>query len=155
MANLDTVLSSPTLDGNNAIQWFEVKWDAGQPWKFSVCAVSPCYFEWTMHSLHWEMILLYFQNPVTIARQLNFLARISRYIDVSSRKMIYNSLILSNCTYRVLVWHFCGKVNNGKIEKINERALWILYNDYASTYDEQLDLSNSNTILLTRKKTWP
>ena len=85
-------------------------------------------------------------------RQLNALARISKYIDVPSRKMIYNSFIVSNFTYCALVWHFCGKVNNGKMAKINERALRILYNDYTSTYDELLDLSNSDTLLLTRLK---
>ena len=66
--------------------------------------------------------------------------------------MIYNSFIVSNFTYCALVWHFRGKVNNGKIEKINERSLRILYNDYTSTYDELLDLSNSDTVLLTRLK---
>ena len=86
------------------------------------------------------------------ARQLNALALISKYIDVPSRKMINNSFIVSNFTYCALVWHFCGKVNNGKIEKINERALRILYNDYTSTYVELLDLSNSDTVLLTRLK---
>ena len=50
------------------------------------------------------------------------------------------------------MWHFCGKVNNGKIEKINERALRILFNDFTSSYKELLDLSNSDTVLLTRLK---
>ena len=68
------------------------------------------------------------------ARQLNALARLSKYIDVPSRKMIYNSLIAGNFTYCAIVWHFSGKVNNGKIEKINEWALRILYNGYTSTY---------------------
>ena len=37
------------------------------------------------------------------------------------------------------MWHFCGKTNNQKLEKIQERALRILYNDYTSTYNELLD----------------
>ena len=59
---------------------------------------------------------------------------------------------MSNFTYCDLVWHFCGKVNNGKIEKINERALRIIYNDYTSTYKELLDISHSDTVLLVRLK---
>ena len=89
------------------------------------------------------------------ARQLNALACISKYIDVPSRKMIYNSFIVSNITYCALVWHFCGKVNNGKIEKINERALRIVCNDYTSKSDDLLDLSNSDTIMSTRLQIWP
>ena len=50
------------------------------------------------------------------------------------------------------MWHFCGKVNNEKIEKINERALRILFNDYTSSYKELLDLSTSDSILLARLK---
>ena len=59
---------------------------------------------------------------------------------------------MSNFTYCALLWHFCGKVNNGKIEKINERALRIIYNDYTSTYKEMLDISHSDTVLLARLK---
>ena len=84
------------------------------------------------------------------ARQLNALSRISKYIHASSRKIIYESFIVSNITYCALVWHFCGKVNNGKIEKINERALRIIYNNYTSTYKELLDFSHSDTVLLAR-----
>ena len=62
---------------------------------------------------------------------------------------------MSNFTYCALVWHFCGKVDNGKIEKINERALRIIYNDYTSTYKELLDLSHSDTVLLARLKFLP
>ena len=81
------------------------------------------------------------------AKQLNALARIFKYIDMPTEKFI-----LSNFTYYALMWHFGGKVNNRKIEQINERALRNLYNDYSSTYDEPLDLSNSDIILLTRLK---
>ena len=55
------------------------------------------------------------------ARQLNALSRISRYLNVASRRMIYQSFIASNFTYCPVVWHFCGKVNNNKIEKKNTR----------------------------------
>ena len=89
------------------------------------------------------------------AGQLNALSHISKYIDDYSRKIIYNSFIMSNFTYCVPVWHFCGKVNNGKIEKINERALRILFNDFTSSYKELLDLSNSDTVLLARLKILP
>ena len=64
------------------------------------------------------------------ARQLNALARVSKFLDYSSRKIIYNSFIRSNFSYCPLVWMFCGKENSKKIEKIQERALRVLHNDY-------------------------
>ena len=78
--------------------------------------------------------------------------RISKYIDESSRKVVYNSFIVSNFTYCAPVWHFCGKFNNGKIEKINERALRILFKYFTSSYKELLDLSNYVNVLLARLK---
>ena len=38
------------------------------------------------------------------ARQLNALARISRYIDKTSRYMIYNSFVRSNFNFCPMVW---------------------------------------------------
>ena len=63
---------------------------------------------------------------------------------------------MSNFNYCPLVWHFCGQVNNQKLEKIQERALRILFADYNSSYTELLGragtragvkyvLSNTNT----------
>ena len=37
---------------------------------------------------------------------------------------------MSKSNYCPLVWHFCGQVNNQKLEKSPERALRILFADY-------------------------
>ena len=65
--------------------------------------------------------------------------------------MIYNSRIVINVTYFTDVWHF-GKIHNryGKIETINWWALRIFHQDYTSTNEKLVDLSNSDTIPLTR-----
>ena len=57
---------------------------------------------------------------------------------------------MSNFNYCPLVWHFCGKKNNQNIEKIQERALRILYGDYISTYDGLLEKAGTNTLLIIR-----
>ena len=100
---------------------------------------------------------LNFSEHVTIickkaARQLNALARISRYLNPNSRIILYNSFVMSNLNYCPNVWHFCGKGNNEKLEKIQERALRILYRDYASSYDELITQSCTEKILTTRLK---
>ena len=86
------------------------------------------------------------------ARQLNALARISRHLNPLSKKIIYNSFVLSNFNYCPLVWHFCGKVNNGKLEKIQERALRILYKDYESSYEELISEAGTTNLLTSRIK---
>ena len=64
------------------------------------------------------------------AWQLNTLSRPCRHINLKSKSIIYKSFIASNFNYCPLVWHFCGTVNNNKLEKLQERSLRILYNDF-------------------------
>ena len=49
---------------------------------------------------------------IKAARQLNVLARISKYIDETSRKMIYSSFVRSYFNFCPMVCHFCGIQNN-------------------------------------------
>ena len=86
------------------------------------------------------------------ARQLNALARISKCLSMKAKKQMFRSFILSNFTYCSIVWHFCGSVNNSKLEKIQERALRIEYDDYDSTYDDLLSRFGTDTVLLSRLK---
>ena len=81
------------------------------------------------------------------ARQVNALSRISENFDLKCRKLIFQSFVLSNFTYCPIVWHFCGKQNNGEIEKVQERALRILYDDYESECNELLDKSGAISML--------
>ena len=84
------------------------------------------------------------------ARQLNARARISNYLDVCARKMIYNSFVASNFNYCPLVWHFCGVSNSNKMEKIKERCLRIVYKDYDSSYDRFLEMANTTALVISR-----
>ena len=141
--NLDTALSSLTYDGNNAAQWFDINGMQANHEKSEFMMLSRVPLNEQCITLGQDTFLsskpcvkvlgvmidekLYFSKHVSslcdeAARQLNALLRISKYIDESSRKIIYNSFIVSNFAYCAPVWHFCGKVNYGKIEKINERG---------------------------------
>ena len=52
-----------------------------------------------------------------VARQLNALARISSYLNISSRSLLYNRFVRSNFNYCAMVWHFCEK-NKQTITKL-------------------------------------
>jgi hypothetical protein len=45
------------------------------------------------------------------------------------------TFILSNFNYCPVTWHFCSEKNTKKIEKIQERALRFIYEDYENTYE--------------------
>ena len=86
------------------------------------------------------------------ARQLNALARISKHLDSKSMHIIYNSFVASNFNYCPLVWHFCGQVNNNKLEKLQERSLRIIHNDYESSFETLLKCSKQESLLTKRLK---
>ena len=49
----------------------------------------------------------------------------------------------SNFNYGCLIWHFSSKKSQNKVEKIHERSLKFLSNDYLSSYAELLEKSTS------------
>ena len=57
-----------------------------------------------------------------------------------------NAFILSQFGYCNLIWMFHNRSLNNKINRIHERTLRIIYNDYSSTFSELLEKDNSVTI---------
>ena len=166
----DAILSL-THDINVSINWFEDNGMQANPDKFQFLALSPTGENKFQIYINEDTIIkseqyvkalgvtidnkLNFTQHISnickkAARQLNALTRISNHLDLKSRKIIYQSFVASNFNYCPLVWHFCGKLNTAKIEKIQERALKIIYKDYESTYHDLLLESDSTTLFMSR-----
>ena len=60
---------------------------------------------------------------------------------------------MPNFNYCPLVWHFCSTISVKKIEKIQERALRILYNDFSSDYEFILNKYDKSTMEIKRLRT--
>ena len=61
-------------------------------------------------------------------------------------KILLNSFVYSNFNHCLLVWHFCSSKYLYKIEKIQERELRLLHNDFTSNYAELLKKSDKTTM---------
>ena len=72
------------------------------------------------------------------SNQLNAIGRIQKFMGFKEKEVLLNSFVYSNFNYCPLVWHFCSSKSLYKIEKIQERALRLLHNDFASDYAELL-----------------
>ena len=142
-------------DGQDVIEWFAKNCTQANPDKFHFVLFSPTPPEQQALQLC-DGTYLMSETEVTVlgvaiddrscfslhirswckkaAWQLNALARISKHINMNSRRAIPNSFIMSNFNYCPLVWHFCGQAKNRKLEQIQERALRILFADYNSPY---------------------
>ena len=86
------------------------------------------------------------------SKQLNAFTRISKFLSYDSEKLVINSFINSNFQDSPLVWHFCGHVNNNKIEKIREGSLRILHQDYDSSYEALLEKAGFSSSFLAATK---
>ena len=84
------------------------------------------------------------------SRQLNVLKRIGKYLNKLGRLTIYYSFILINLNYCPITWHFCSEKNTLKMEKIQERALRFVYNNYTINYEELLHLSKLPSLKVRR-----
>ena len=72
------------------------------------------------------------------AKQVNAMARISRYLSIETKLCIFDTFVRSNFNYCTIVYHFCGVCNDKKLEKVYERAIRIVHNDFMSPYKELL-----------------
>ena len=72
------------------------------------------------------------------SRQISALQRLTGFIDMSGRKAIYNSFIVSNFNYCPLVWYFTSRESTNKMQKIQERALRFVLKYSTSDYNTLL-----------------
>ena len=66
---------------------------------------------------------------------------------------ITNTFVHSNFNHGCLIWHFSSKKSQNKVEKIHERSLKFLSNDYLSSYAELLEKSTSVSMETKRLRT--
>ena len=101
--------------------------------------------------------MLKFDNHVTdickkASKQLAVLKRLGRYLTKQGKLVIYNFFIASNFSYCPLAWHFCSATSTNKFEKIQERALRFINNDYSPSLGKLLNLSNTQPLHVRRIK---
>ena len=101
--------------------------------------------------------LLTFNNHIAgicrkSARQLAVLKRLGHLLTLKGKLPIYKSFIECNFNYCPLIWHFCSQANTNKLEKIQERAILFIYNNYSSSHSDLLKLSGTEYLHLKRLK---
>ena len=84
------------------------------------------------------------------SQKLHALSRVSNYMSFRQRKIIMHSFIISQFGYCPLVWMFHGRQLNNRINRIQERALRIVYRDTKSSFNDLLIKEKS--FYYTRKK---
>ena len=67
-------------------------------------------------------------------------------MDLAKRKSLMKAFVTSQFNYCPLIWMFHSRQLNNRINKIQERALRLVYRDNKLAFDDLLKLDNSVTI---------
>ena len=81
---------------------------------------------------------------------LRALERIAKHLSNDSKRYVYNAFIASHFSYCNIVWHFTSIQNILKMERINKRALRIIFDDDDSTYPELLNKAGLKDLYTSR-----
>jgi len=161
-------------DTNIAITWFNDNFMKVNPEKFQTmimcppnngdmipteiilndsCSLEPS-FDVKLLGVNIDSKLTFDNHVQTIckkaSRQLKVLLRFKNLLGKNERELLFNTFILSCFNFCPVVWNFCGKSSLKLIEKIQERALGFVVNDYKSTYDELLTMTGRCTMHVAR-----
>ena len=80
------------------------------------------------------------------SQKLHALTRVAHFMNKSKRRIIMRAFILSQFSYCPLVWMCHSRILNARINRIHERSLRVVYNDYNCTFLELLNLDGSFTV---------
>ena len=64
-------------------------------------------------------------------RKLSVLLRLSIFMCLGKRRTLSKSFIEAQFKYCLLNWMFCSRNSNKKINRVRERALRLVYDDYS------------------------
>ena len=79
-------------------------------------------------------------------QKLSSLLKLSPYLDTNKRKTIYTTMVKSQLNYCPLLWKFCPRGSSNLINKLQERALRITYNDQLTDFKSLVSNHNEITI---------
>ena len=72
-------------------------------------------------------------------QKLHALARVANFMTLGKRHLVIKTLFFSQFNYCRLVWMCHSRKLNNKINRLQERALRIVYNDKSSTFYQLLE----------------
>ena len=79
-------------------------------------------------------------------QKLHALMRISKLLGEDKLKLVMKTFIESQFNYCPLLWMFCSRTINNKINKLHERALRVVYKNDNLTFQQLLEKDKSFTI---------
>ena len=162
-ADLSTLLHNVEGDAASALIWFDANYMKLNQSKchFMIASGSPEYMWFKVgDQVIWESSqekllgitidksLKFDQHVINICNKasakVTALSRLIKIVPLEKKKILMNSFIESQFSYCPLIWMFClSRKLNKRINRIQERGLRIVYQDYTSSFEELLKKDES------------
>ena len=81
-----------------------------------------------------------------ISKQIAVISRFRKLLSIQTELTLHKAYILPHFTYCSTVWMHCGKAASSKLEKLNKRALRLIFNDDANTYTTLPEIANMSSL---------
>ena len=148
------------LDLTNTIQWFQQNGMIANPDKYQALVLGNTAYDFNLKCeenplpVSNEIQLLcvtlddklkFDSHIASICRkvggQVNALNRLKNALPCITKEALYRAFILPHFDYIYCsqIWHHCGVRNTKKLERVNERALRLVYKDKSNSYDRLLN----------------
>ena len=85
-------------------------------------------------------------NIIKANFKLSALSRLTKFIILQKKRTLYKGFVESHFKYCPLNWLFHGRKTNYKINRLQELALRLIYNDHISSFEELLSRDGTFTI---------
>ena len=171
---LDIAIDHLISDTKIAIEWFQNNFMKVNPEKFQIMFISPFDTNLDMPneitindtckiqpSTEVQLLGMNIDNKLNFdnhvrslckkaSKQLKVLYRFRNVLGKKEKELLFNAFIISCFNFCPIVWNFCGKTSIKLVEKVQEKALRFVMNDYQSTYNELLNNSKRCTLHVAR-----
>ena len=81
-----------------------------------------------------------------VGAKVTALSRVVKLLPFYKKRILLKTFIESQFSFCPLIWMFCSRNMNNKINRIHERALRLVYEDYTSTFHNLLKKDRSVSI---------
>ena len=81
-----------------------------------------------------------------VSQKVSALARVSNLLPFHRKRILLKTFIESQFSYCPLIWMFCSRRLNRRINHIHKRALRLVYDDYVSSFSDLLKKDKSVSV---------
>ncbi len=162
---LQEAIQKLVADGNISIDWFSPNDMQANPSKFQFLTTNDCNISLSIYGATIEqdkvvkLLGVHIDNKLDFkfhvsevcrkaGRQLNALRRQSKLLNFRARMKVFNSFIRAHLNFCPLVWVNRNKTDLSRLEKVQERALRLVFNDKGSSYTDLLQRARVPSVLV-------